>query len=49
MFETDQATFVALASEPAVQATIDKLLDLSNDQATVWELNNSDNIIDYVV
>lgn len=32
MFETDQATFVALASEPAVQATVDKLLDLSNDQ-----------------
>ncbi|KAN0105997.1 ClpP/crotonase [Hyaloscypha variabilis] len=49
MFEKDQATFVALASEPAVQATVDKILDLSNDQGIVWELNNSDNIVDYVV
>lgn len=49
MFEKDQATFVDLASEPAVQAAVDKLLDLSHDQAKVWELNNSDNIVDYVV
>jgi enoyl-CoA hydratase/carnithine racemase len=49
MFEKDQAAFVALASEPAVQATVDKLLDLSHDQSTVWELNNSNNIVDYVV
>ena len=49
MFEKDQATFVALASEPAVQATVDKLLALSNDQAKAWELNNSDNIVDYVL
>ena len=49
MFEADQAAFVTLASEPVVQATVDKLLELSNDQAIVWELNNSDNIVDYVV
>ncbi len=49
MFEKDQATFVALASDPAVQAAVDKILDLSHDQAKVWELNNSDNTVDYVV
>lgn len=49
MFEADQATFVSLASEPAVQAIVDQLLDLSNDQGIVWELNNSDNIVNYVV
>ena len=40
---------MALASEPAVQATVDKILNLSNDQGIVSELNNSDNIVDYVV
>jgi enoyl-CoA hydratase/carnithine racemase len=49
MFEKDQATFVALASNPAVQANVDKILDLSHDQAKVWELNNSDNVAEYVV
>lgn len=49
MFETDQATFSVLANRPAIQATVDKLLDLSHDQSKVWELNNSDNIVDYVL
>ena len=49
MFETDQATFGMLAAQPAIQATVDKLLSLSNDQSKVWELNNSDNIVDYVL
>jgi hypothetical protein len=48
MFEKDRATFAELASQPAIQARVDKLLDLSDDQAKVWELNNSDNIVEYV-
>jgi enoyl-CoA hydratase/carnithine racemase len=48
MFEKDQATFAALTSDPDVQSALDKLLDLSHDQAKVWELNNSDNIVEYI-
>ncbi|TVY62716.1 putative enoyl-CoA hydratase [Lachnellula suecica] len=32
MFEKDQSTFVALASEPSVQAVVDRILELSDDQ-----------------
>lgn len=49
MFDKDQATFVSLASDPKVQAAVDKILDLSHDQAKVWELNNSENIFQYVI
>ena len=49
MFDKDQAVFVALASDPKVQAAVDKILDLSHDQSKVWELNNSDNIVNYVL
>jgi enoyl-CoA hydratase/carnithine racemase len=48
MFEKDQATFIELASAPSVQAAVDRILDLSDDQAKAWELNNSDNIVEYV-
>jgi len=48
MFVKDQATFAVLASKPSVQAAIDKLLNLSEDQGKVWELNNSDNIVRYI-
>lgn len=48
MFEKDQAAFVKLAAEPNVQVAVDKVLDLSDDQSKVWELNNSDNIVEYV-
>ena len=46
--EIDQATFAELVSQPAIEADVDKLLDLSHDQAQVWELNNSDNIAEYI-
>jgi len=49
MFDRDRATFMALAENPDVQAAVDKVLDLSHDQSKAWELNNSDNIVDYVV
>ncbi|KAH7306051.1 ClpP/crotonase-like domain-containing protein, partial [Rhexocercosporidium sp. MPI-PUGE-AT-0058] len=49
MFDKDQAAFVELASQPEVQARVDKLLDLSHDQSKVWELNNSDNVVEYVI
>lgn len=49
MFEADQAIFGTLAMDEGVQAKVDKILDLSHDQAKVWELSNSDNIVDYVI
>lgn len=48
MFEKDQAVFGALASEPSVQTVVDKILELSDDQGKAWELNNSDNIVEFV-
>jgi len=48
MFEKDQATFGELASAPSVQAAVDRILDLSDDQGKAWELNNSDNIVEYI-
>lgn len=49
MFDKDQATFAALGAAPAVQKVVDRLLKFSGDQAKVWELNNSDNVVDYVL
>jgi enoyl-CoA hydratase/carnithine racemase len=48
MFEKDQKTFIELANDPKVQAKVDKVLEMSGDQAKVWELNNSDNIVEYI-
>lgn len=48
MFEKDQATFAELASNPAVQERVNQVLELSDDQAKAWELNNSDNIVQYI-
>lgn len=48
MFDKDQAVFVELASNPSVQAGVDRILELSGDQAKVWELNNSNNIVEYI-
>lgn len=44
MFAKDQVAFAALVSEPSVQVVADKILNLSDNQGKVWELNISDNI-----
>lgn len=48
-FANDQAAFAGLASDPAVQVIVDKILEFSHNQGPVWELNNSDNIVQYLL
>lgn len=49
IFDKDQAAFGTLAADPDVQKVVDRVLELSGDQGKVWELNNSDNIVEYVL
>ena len=47
MFEKE-AAFNEPVADPAVQDLVDKVLASSVDQSTVWVLNNSDNIVEYI-
>lgn len=49
MFERDQATFATLATSTDLQGKVDKFLDISHDESKVWELNNSENIVNYII
>ena len=48
MFDKDQGAFNKLAADPAVQDVVDKVLKLLGDQSKAWELNDSDNIEEYI-
>ncbi|CAG8980719.1 hypothetical protein HYALB_00012125 [Hymenoscyphus albidus] len=48
MFEEDQAAFAAFAAEPAVRGRAERFLEISRDQGRVWELDDGDNIVEYM-